>query len=406
MSFANNDQQALREPDQGDLWDALVVPGTLATFYKQGVGGYVLSRRRPFVIDPRTPLLQDEQGQPDRPDPKKSHVTLASIHHPDLAGPWGRGEDPSLEWWTQSNRWNAAIGSVIEFQQTFEQEAAEKIDKYDDILRDAGMSLALAAPVAGPERLIPPYFASRGSRDLAWKLTLEGIEVSQQLADRPLMPVICLAADAPTGVFAELIRTLPDGIKHVFCWRSLWKESEATPDDIIGWLQAFEAAAERDIEIVNMYGGALSIFLTSRGMFGVNSGVGYSESRDSRRLSQTGGAPARYYVPRLHAFFTPPVAQALVDDLGQEWECHCDICSRQRDITKLSSLQLKLHFLHARASEWARAASLQQVVATLAADSEELVTRFALDADDNPRLCGRGKVLGLWSELLVLEAQV
>ena len=84
LAFSNSDQQILTERTQGELWDALVVPGTLATYYMQGVGGYVLATRRPFVIDPRTPLIQPAFDE-DRPrPPKASHKTLAKIHHPDL----------------------------------------------------------------------------------------------------------------------------------------------------------------------------------------------------------------------------------------------------------------------------------------------------------------------------------
>ncbi len=41
LAFSNSDQRVLSAETHGLLWDALVVPGTLATYYKQGVGGYV-----------------------------------------------------------------------------------------------------------------------------------------------------------------------------------------------------------------------------------------------------------------------------------------------------------------------------------------------------------------------------
>ena len=306
LSYSNADQSILREDTRGLFWDGLVVPGTLATYYKQGVGGYVLSRRKPFVIDPRTPLLQPVTI--NRVVPRASHETLAAIHDPNVASVWAAGGEVELEWWT-AERWEAAVDSVLDFETNFERDAADKVAKYDAMLSEIGLSLD--QPIAGPDKLIPPYWAVTGVNDPWWTLSLAAIQRATSRT-RKVMPVLCLSPPASPALFSELIEQLPSSITEVFCWRGRWDETDATAADVAGWVQKSSRGAARGMEVLNMYGGALSVYLTGLGLAGVSHGVGYSESRDERRLGQTGAPPIRYYVPRLRTFLPVPQAQQMM----------------------------------------------------------------------------------------------
>jgi hypothetical protein len=401
LSFSNSDQRILTEETQGVLWDALVVPGTLATYYKQGVGGYVLARRKPFVIDPRTPLIQPSPLYP-RPIPRASHETLAGIHHEEIGEIWSSGREVPLEAWDDA-RWAEAVANVLEFQTTFESEAAEKIDKYEAMLRGSGMSLDV--PVQGPERLVPPYWAVQGARERWWDLSLDAIRQAADAYGRnSIMPVICLATGIPTDQFAELIDTLPHGLDRIFCWRGGWEESEADTWDINGWLTAVDRAAMRGIEITNMYGGALSVLMTGFGLAGVNHGVGYSESRNEQRLGHTGAPPMRYYLPRLRQFQTIPQAQRTLDLLAEpddDWRCECTICRDLASIVDLTTDQLKLHFLLCRRAEFGAAQDITSAVDSLRSDAERLIERFGADrASKEDPLARRGRVLLRWADVL------
>ena len=380
------------------LWDALVVPGTLATYYMQGVGGYVLASRRPFVIDPRTPLIQPTSP---RAVPRASHKTLAKIHDQAVGELWESGKEVQLEVWTPS-RWAATVRSVLAFQASFQSAAAEKIDKYEKMLEGSGMTLDI--PVHGPERLVPPYWAVHGCHDPWWSLTLQAIkQAAVEHGPRSLMPVICLRPDAPTERFIELLGELPDGIDRVFCWRGSWDESKATADDIRGWLATIDAAAMAQIEVTNMYGGALSALLTGGGLAGVNHGVGYSESRNEERLGSTGAPPMRYYVPRLRQFLPVPQAQEALDLLAEpddDWACHCVVCRDLRTIVDLKTEDLKLHFLLCRRAELVAAAEdLQEATDAVRADGQALSERFVGAKEKAERaLEARGSVLIGWAD--------
>lgn len=405
LSFSNSDQKVLHERTHGTLWDGLVVPGTLATYYKQGVGGYVLARRKPFVIDPRTPLIQPVDSHV-RPEPRASHKTLAAIHSPEVEAIWESGEEVYDEAWTPEI-WDAAVKRVLDFQTSFESDAARKLDKYEQILRQGGFDLDV--DVEGPKYLIPPYWAVGGTYGAWWDMCIRSIELAAELEGvERLMPVLCVRDEFPVSTFLQLIDALPDGIQQIFCWRGMWNEAEATDADIDQWIDVVSHAAERGIKVWNMYGGALSALLTGRGLAGVNHGVGYSEFRATQRLGSTGAPPMRFYVPLLRRFMGVPEAQRAIDLLagaGFESACGCHVCRDRLTAVGMGHNDLKTHFLLCRSAE-IRAASMDFVgaVGHLRSDAERLVALGEVPDFDKGHayfsLVKRGEVLKRWASAL------
>lgn len=412
LSYSNSDQAVLRDVDRGRLWDRLIVPGTLATYYKQGTGGFVLELRRPFIIDPRTPIIQPiDVMRP--PEPRASHRSLAEIHDPDVCAIWApvdgsAGQEVLVEWWTE-DRWRTAVDRVLCFQRDFEREASDKRAKYAAMLEEAGH--ALDAPVAGPWRLVPPYWAVKGIDDPWWRLSVAAIQQALEFAaehEREIIPVLCIAHDADPTLLVDLLAELPrdSRIDQVFCWRGGWDEATAQTSDVEAWLEAVDAGTKQGIAVHNLYGGALSVLMTGLGLAGVNHGVGYSESRDERRLAQTGAPAMRYYMPTLRAFLTVPTAQLSLDALGVEHACGCPVCADlDGDIVGLSNEQLKAHFLECRAREFVQAADIRGAIDSLEQVAGELLERFTLEEDDeapNPfgHLLDRAIVLRAWAAAL------
>jgi hypothetical protein len=367
LSYSHSDQALLRDRTLDPCWDGLVVPGTLATYYFEGTGGFVLTRRVPYLLDPRTPLLQTIELR--RPTPKASHLKLAEIHDPAVVNTWPAAEIPRSYW--EDGHWPDVVRRVLEFQTTYSTSATTKVDKYNALLAEAGRPVIDAQP-DDPLRLVPPYWATGGQRDEWWGLSREAIQLAVDEHPGRILPILALRSDAEIGHFAELIEDLPNGCDDVFCWASNWNESDATPEDVQAWLDSIAAGEARGISVRNLYGGYLSVLMTARGLAGVNHGVGYSESRDSRRLSATGAPPARYYLPALREFFTVPNAQPVIDHLPAEWSCDCRVCQQAIDeggrpqVGRLSTEGLKRHFLIARHREFLRVdASLDAELADL-----------------------------------------
>lgn len=402
LSFSNSDQKVLRADTRGFLWDSLVVPGTLATYYKQGVGGYVLTRRKPFVIDPRTPLIQPPSTEAA---PRASHHSLAAIHNDLIGEVWASGEEIQQEAWTDE-LWAETVTRVLDFQTGFEEEAAEKIERYEAILGEANMSLDLSDPIEGPSRLVPPYWAVRRREERWWELSRAAIEQAvSRYGNQRVMPIVCVATDTSPDLFVELIADLPTGLEDVFCWLGSWDENEATPTEIEAWLALIDAAAMRDMRVTNLYGGALSTLMTGLGLAGVSHGVGYSESRDEQRLAQTGAPPMRYYVPRLRRFYPVPRAQRHLDDLqalGEDWRCGCQVCEGRETIVGLETQELKQHFLLCRAAEFRGARdNPARAVGDLEVDARALMEVWAGEEPDLDRPLGaQGRILLRWAQVL------
>jgi hypothetical protein len=358
LSYSHSDQALLRAPGVDGCWEGLVVPGTLATFYFEGTGGFVLSRNRPYIIDPRTPLIQTHNVK--RVAPKASHLALLEIHDPDpeLSRLWPE-QEISLRHWQQAGVWERTVDRVLEFQERYAQQATGKIDKYRALLAEArGEDPVEGVAPASPIRFVPPYWAVQNAGDDWWSLSR--LAISRALAryegGATLMPILAVVKDSPVATLADLIENLPEGCEQVFCWRGAWDEASATQTDVDGWVAAIDMGRRKGISITNLYGGYLSVLMTTLGLAGVSHGIGYSEQRDVRRLGQTGAPPTRYYIPALHAFDTVPNAQPIIDHLPAEWSCKCPDCKNvEQDgrpvVGRLKPEHRKRHFLYARDKE-------------------------------------------------------
>lgn len=357
LSYSHADQALLRDVRLEGTWDALVVPGTLAVFYFQGTGGFVLTRGRPYVIDPRTPLLQTIDVM--RSDPKKSQLALAEIHDPEVPLVWPDREIPLSHW--QDGRWPRVVQSVMDFQEGYSSSATAKIDKYAELLAEAtGRTLQMA--VAPPHRIVPPYWAVSDTLDPWWSLSREAIEMAlERFGPTRVEPIIALTRETPIRRFSELLGDLPSDCGAVFCWSGSWDELSATEEDIREWAQVISDAEDYGLSVTNLYGGYLSVLLTGIGLSGVSHGIGYSEQRDARRLGDTGAPPARYYVPALRTFVSRASAQPVLDSLPAGWSCDCPVCTRVSVdgvplVDSLSTEDLKRHFLICRDREFRRVA--------------------------------------------------
>ncbi len=399
LSYSHTDQALLVDEALDATWDGLVVPGTLAAYYFEGTGGFVLARRRPYIIDPRTPLLQPIER---RTEPKVSQLELAKIHAPELEGIWPTVEIEFGYW--QDDRWSAVVHRVLDFQERYASSATGKIAKYQQLLIEAGQTPDIESDPKSPTRFVPPYFAADGTADPWWTLTREAIEIAaERFSTSSVYPVLALSPQASVETFAALIREMPAGIDTVFCWKGSWQEQDATETDVAGWATTIQAADERGIRVLNLYGGYLSVLMGAVGLAGVNHGVGYSEARDVKRLSETGAPPTRYYVPAFRRFVPRAQAQPLIDGIPRDWQCLCSVCAARSTsgasplLQDYSAEDLKRHFLLCRHAEIKRVqADPEAEIADLRAKAQWLA--------DNPPRGGLGR--GYGTTLLTWAAAV
>lgn len=351
VAYGQSDQASFRAPAVRAWLDYMLVPGTIAAYYSDATAAFVLSSDLEYCIDPRTPLYQGTIGAP-----RASHFSLAKFMGPSIAGLMGDSDSPRRVSFEPATYTGEVVGEVVEgilnWQRHYGGRAPavqHKLDRYRRILVESNPELAAPDSITEPRPpsfLLSPYFALR-SVDDPWAPVMR--EVWHRCAEQPDAPHVSpVIAVASIQVLREMFRILPSGLSEdIFVWITGWDERTATEKDLRMFKSAVAEMSE-SCRPINLYGSFFSDCLSSVGLFGFSSGLGYSESRNWPELSSTGAAPARYYMRDLHMFVAPAVGQLIVD-LQPTFACDCEFClGGARSIVSLGYHELKAHFAHSR----------------------------------------------------------
>ena len=265
----------------------------------------------------------------------------------------GRAEFP-LDFYTEAVC-HEIVAAFVQFQLTYARSGdaiIAKLDRYADLLRQA-TGLPRAAPNPRDENaplfLLCPYLAFRSTRDPWWERTQQMWASAAGLPNaRDLSPVVAVQ---DVNSLQTAIAQLPTELANVaFFWVTDFDERRVSEEMLRKVRNAVSAQSENR-KLVNLYGGYFSICLGKFGLFGFNNGLGYSESRNWPELAGTGAAPARYYVPALHAFLTKERATRLFE-IDSYFHCRCVECVGRPDAPRTLEYQgLKRHFALTRQQE-------------------------------------------------------
>jgi hypothetical protein len=365
MAFGNSDQASFRDPRVRSCFDIMTVPGTIASYYDEATAAFVLSSKVPYLIDPRTPLFQDDLAAP-----RASHFSLAEWHGPSVLSrlpPAGPARFPA-SFFTPAVV-AEMVAEVVGRQRGYAGNAprvTKKLDRYAQLLAQAMQQQHAQVPPGGPfgpVAVLAPYFAVTGPND-PWFAVLQ--EVWAQCAalsdSRKISPVLCVGPRQEAGPFGtvtvdgvavlgELLATLPPALgERCYVWITGFDE-RAVDEGQLRRLWRTVRAQPSGRELVNLYGGFFSACLWYAGLSGFGNGLTYSESRAWPALASTGSAPPRYYLRDLHLFLPPAAAQAVIA-AEPSFECPCGACAEIRalgqTIASMPYHSLKRHFAHAR----------------------------------------------------------
>lgn len=338
LSYGASDQQTARDlaPD----YDGLVVPGTVASFHRDGTGGFVLSlsalpNAPEYVIDPRFPLFQQRL-----PKVKRAHQSLAEVMgDPSLAT--GTSEPTPDDF--PASRIDLISKSWASFNASYKGSNSKKFDKYAARLGET----VEAADSKGPRYVLPPYFMAGDMSDPWWgisKLLFDSTSGHVGSAAQ------CRRVVASKGVngLASLLSDIQD--TEVVIWVSNFEEANRQEDDLRRYASTVQAAASEGKSLFALYGGFFSVLLSAFGLVGSSHGIGFSENRDWQELPSSGAAPPRFYVPRLHRYMQPDEADLLFSADPGLVECSCPECFGRSPV-ELDYHQLMRHSVRCRAQE-------------------------------------------------------
>lgn len=357
LAYGQSDQASFRDPAVAACYNTMTLPGTIASYFEDATAAFVLTLKKPYLIDPRTPLFQDAL-----PTARPSHVTLADWHGPTVAGRVGMGDFPASFY---SRRViEEMVTEVVQRQRTYGAKAAgvrPKMNRYLRLLaRARGQETPDEADDLGPapESVLLPYFAVDGLVSPWWGVMQELWAAASELSDATsLRPVVCVGGSETA--LQDAVGLLDDVLGHrrtdlgqdLLFWVTNFDERGATEGALQRLWEVVQERSRDGARLTNLYGGFYSICLSLVGLGGFNNGLGYSESRQWPALDATGAAPARYYIRDLHLFASQAKAEQLVNrDPG--FRCPCPVCAGARadgrGIVALDYPELKAHFAFAR----------------------------------------------------------
>ena len=399
LAYGNSDQASFRDKVIRETFQILTVPSTIASYYPDATAAFVLSSRLSYMIEPRTPLFQE-----DLAEPRASHYTLASLMGSavcDRLGDEGAARFPATFY--TPDVCAQVVSSMTEFQRDYGGRAGDievKLDRYRRLYEQATGSLHsrdASEERRPPEMLLCPYFSAQSMSDPWWEV-MERIWTAATEIDAPGE----LSAVVAVGDVSELgnaIDRVPDVMSsRVFFWVPGFDERRVSSERLLALTKMVSSVASSR-SIVNLYGGYFSILLGKLGLAGLNNGLGYSESREWPALDATGAAPPRYYVRRLHAFVPSATAAALIEN-DSNFGCDCVVCTESNNSPReLTYHGLKKHFALARAWELDQCDSL--TMSELCSKMREDVVRVERVRNRLP--VGLGipwKHLGKWAAVL------
>jgi hypothetical protein len=337
-----------------EKFNGVIVPLSIVASFPSGTYGFLRAllakdRTKQFALDPRTPLFQHNWNraslrEPHRKmaaifgDPFVSMGLVRPLVPEDLASP--QAVKSITEAW-------------IKFQLEFRvlKEEQRKLEKYRKLLGIDAMP-----DIKNPQRIVPPYFQFGAVGDPWYQVNLRCIEAASHIGDpNQITPVIHFTSWAGIADWAAIAKCISAaGIKSIFLYPNNFKEHEAADIDLERYLACVKTLTDAKLEILALHGGYFAILLGKKGLAGFGNGVGYGEWRDSG-YHRGGTAEVRIYVPKLHRFLDPAIAQALVNRSGDYFTSDSDLLSEyalaKNPLTQVQSEEALDHFMECRNQE-------------------------------------------------------
>ena len=333
LTYGATDQRTIIE--LSSVIDGLVVPSTVASFQRDGTGGFVLTLSARvdspnYVIDPRFPLFQQALDSP-----KKSHETLA-----ELLGDTGLVCDyrPSPNDFDDA-RLELIAEHWIKFNVGYTK-VDSKFEKYAKRLNES----VVPEDSKGPRYVLAPYFMARGANDPWWERSQRFFEFTREQSKNKVECIQVIAL-TESNQMPEAIDRIDSA--RVAIWIDDLNEIVASPERLASYLRGIRHAQQGNVDTFALYGGFFSVLAANVGLNGSCHGIGFGEHRRWIELPRSGPPPARYYVPLLHRYVSREDAFALWRADDELFQCECVECQGKNPI-QLGYHELMKHSVYCR----------------------------------------------------------
>ncbi len=287
-----------------------------------------------------------------------------------------------------------------------DEEKAGAYKKYADLLKKVGEN-HLSEEIEKthrPKGIIPPYFYFESIDDEWLKVNLKLAEMTRKNTDLPVIPLIFTEAFLLDDGLLDLYKDY----KEMFIWADDLEQKQQITNTQQQGLEKFAnfvaKATEKGISLTNLYGSYFSVLLNKVGLSGMCNGVFYGENK-TRKAKVGGIPPSRYYIRKLHEFYSIPETLAILRKYPDLLDRDCQQCLDllKGDIENIFTFDsehalAQSHFVYSREKEIevAQSKNLDALLNDL--DENFIAYRDKLPDEDITRK--NVKYLSIWKEIL------
>lgn len=383
----HKDREVLREM-KGQI-DGLVIPSHIFAYSSKATIAAISYIEKPFFFDPMTYLLADEVIADYVTEDKKTKNRGFKPSIARLVSEYGL-----LELFEQRDYKQLEPN---DFTSDFIEELCRKnlalqlnkintdkekvIKKYLDLLSEIGEDFAeqFLDYSQSPEFITPPYFYFDSTKKEWHNINLKLSEKTKELASGfEVVPILCTTTD---NLSQDLINDYRNFNKLIVWVNDLVERSNHSNGvsaknyhlRLANLAKFVQSASSHDKQIINFYGTYYSVILSKLGLHGLCHGIFYGESKNFK--AAVGGIPpSRYYIRKVHGFYSINEAIQLIKNYPDLLDKECDKCIEvaSRDVDKILLYDknhdlAQKHFLYARQLEldFVRRNTLNQIIEDL-----------------------------------------
>lgn len=317
------------------LIDGLIVPAHLIAFFSGTLPSFIRDINIPTLIDPMTYVWNiDVKYILKEGRLKKSYEKYVEYLNNKIANILGYEKINIIN--EESPDFHEFIDSVLKFQITMIQDITKPRRKSLERIRKHKKRTDISLfKLYG---LIPPYFYFSHISEDSYKKTIYSANYSKKLKFKDKYRIIpCLCFDR-TILYDDqqknrIIEDLSD-FQEVILWIDDFDEKTASGEEIQGLIDFITKFAEKRIQVMNFYGGYLSLILGYLELSKFSCGICVSDHKSVFSVPGGGGLPIRYYEGYIKRKLTSTLMIRLYSNYPYLFNCECPFCGEYREIDK------------------------------------------------------------------------